>query len=961
MTLNLALVISGDAAGAKAATAETTAGVRVLGAEARETSSAMAAASDQVVASARGATEAIAAQAAAERNLRTAIDQRLGIGANVPVVGTQFANNSFRSADIEAYGQSLDALRARYNPLFAASKQYETELDDLNAAHRLGAISTAEHESALDGLNSRYALLAGQSARTAGVLGTVGGAARLTSNQLLNLSRQGNDVITMFALGASPMMIFASQAGQIYDALESGPRGLRGSLQGIGVAARAAGQAFLAFLVTPAGIAAGAVAAAAGVAAYVLATREGIETADVSLKKHKELIDEIAASYPAAAAAAKAYEDEANRLPRSVVGADTTDRLEAERKTLQAQQADIAAQIRLATTNPLTGDRGDFSNFGDQAYTALRRIEDGLDHNKISAKELQAALGDIRIDPALSQDTRDFFTTLQKGANEAVNTAAEIEGTLGIKSIAVEGKQAQATLFDISKGLKGIGSDANSSGSAVTKLLGDLKAGGGSLAALSGIDPNVRSLQSMAQASAAANQQQLQTLVGYNNELRNAKAELTSIQAAISSAASTRSIGQFFGDVSNIKGAEAAIGSATGTIEKLFASMRAGGASAPLVAEGIEMVRNALIQGGLGVEVVNKFIDAFVAAEMQVDATTARVKLLDQATRQLQDKTVSITTVYQTSGGPISVERPGGVFTGGLSTNPVGKIGGMDPNPFANQTLAGSLPPGFGTGGFTGHGPTDRVAGFVHGQEYVFDAASTSAIGVANLEAIRRGVPGHAAGGAVDGVMPLLAGGAGVLSKIEENTFQTVEQVTRSVGYLSTLVDDGQTAIGLLRGIQSAGMAAASSPSSYSGGSSSSGSGGGSGGGSQANPFDYVGGVFYPGNGGFNYRDWIMWQNTHGGSTGFDTGGMIHPGDTQKVEFFKNPNERVIIARPDQFEDRRDAAPAGAATGRAAAGRPIIAEFHYHAAPGNPEPSPQSQSEMMDQFRAFLNEHMRAL
>ncbi|ESY49021.1 MULTISPECIES: phage tail length tape measure family protein [unclassified Mesorhizobium] len=959
MTLNLALVITGEAAGAKAATAETTAGVRALGAEARETSSAIGAANEQVVSSARAATEAIATQAAAERNLRTAIDQRLGIGSNVAMVGTPFANNSFRSADIEAYGHSLDQLRARYNPLFAASKQYETELNDLNAAHRLGAISSAEHETALDGLNTRYTLLTRQSTQTAGSLGIVGGAARLTSNQLLNLSRQGNDVITMFALGASPMMIFASQAGQIYDALESGPRGLRGSLQGIGIAARAAGQAFLAFLVTPAGIAAGAVAAAAGVAAYVLATREGIETADVSLKKHKELIDEIAASYPAAAAAAKAYEEEANRLPRSVVGADTTDRLKEEQKTLQASLASIQERIRLATINPLTGDRGDFSNFGDKAYTVLRQLEDGLDHNRISAKELQAALGDMRIDPSLSQAARDFFTTLQKGANEAAKTAADIEGTLGIKSIVVDGKQAQATLFDLSRGLKSISADASGSGDAVSKLLGDIKSAGGSLR---GIDPNVRSLQTMAQASAAANRQQLQTLVGYNNELRSTELQLTSIQAAISSAASTRSIGQFFGDVSNIKGAEGALSSATGTIQKLFASMRAGGASAQLVAEGIEMVRNALIQGGLPVAPVNAFIDALVAAQMGLDATTNRVELLKRAINQIQDKTVTITTVYQTSGGPIGVQRPYS-GPGGRATNPVAKIGGMDPNPFDIPSLYDSVPSldQFASGGFTGHSPTDRVAGFVHGQEYVFDARSTAAIGVANLEAIRRGVPGHAAGGAVDGVMPLLAGGAGVLSRIEENTFQVAEEVRRSVGYLSTLVDDGQTAIGLLRSLRSAG--AAPSGSSYSGGSSSSGGGSGSGygGGSQANPFDYVGGVFYPGNGGFNYRDWIMWQNTHGGSsTGFDTGGMIHPGDTQKVEFFKNPNERVIIARPDQFEDRRDTRSADAATGRAG-GRVLNAEFHYHAAPGNPEPSPQSQSEMMDQFRAFLSEQMRAL
>src|SRR5690606_23510099 len=56
-------------------------------------------------------------------------------------------------------------------------------------------------------------------------LNAVNDNAKLSSYQLLNLSRQGNDVITMFALGANPMQIFASQAGQVYDAL-AGEAGL---------------------------------------------------------------------------------------------------------------------------------------------------------------------------------------------------------------------------------------------------------------------------------------------------------------------------------------------------------------------------------------------------------------------------------------------------------------------------------------------------------------------------------------------------------------------------------------------------------------------------------------------------------------------------------------------------------------------------------------------------------------
>ncbi|MGX5827361.1 phage tail length tape measure family protein [Mesorhizobium sp. 43Arga] len=131
-------------------------------------------------------------------------------------------------------------------------------------------------------------------------------AARLTSNQMLNLSRQGNDVITMFALGASPMQIFASQAGQVYDALEQGPGGIKGSLAAVGNAAKAAGQAVLAFMTTPAGIAATVgVAAVAGLATYIISTKQQVKDLDVLLKEHDAILRGIGDSYGFIATKAK--------------------------------------------------------------------------------------------------------------------------------------------------------------------------------------------------------------------------------------------------------------------------------------------------------------------------------------------------------------------------------------------------------------------------------------------------------------------------------------------------------------------------------------------------------------------------------------------------------------------------------------------------------------------------------
>lgn len=71
---------------------------------------------------------------------------------------------------------------------------------------------------------------------------------------------------------------------------------------------------------------------------------------------------------------------------------------------------------------------------------------------------------------------------------------------------------------------------------------------------------------------------------------------------------------------------------------------------------------------------------------------------------------------------------------------------------------------GFRKGGYTGDGGVDDVAGVVHGKEFVFDAASTAAIGVDNLEAMRSGraLPGNvipfptAAGGGSAGGPPIV-------------------------------------------------------------------------------------------------------------------------------------------------------------------------------------------------------------
>lgn len=60
----------------------------------------------------------------------------------------------------------------------------------------------------------------------------------------------------------------------------------------------------------------------------------------------------------------------------------------------------------------------------------------------------------------------------------------------------------------------------------------------------------------------------------------------------------------------------------------------------------------------------------------------------------------------------------------------------------ANVEQIKSQPTGYMSGGYTGNLPTNVVAGNVHGQEYVMDAASVTRIGLDNLNALRAGAAG---------------------------------------------------------------------------------------------------------------------------------------------------------------------------------------------------------------------------
>ena len=158
------------------------------------------------------AAEATRRMAAAQQ-YQAQINARLGVNDNVAGAG--------RGEDIAAYGRSLDDLRAKYNPLFAAGRTYRETLNEIDYAARVGAIRESERATAVqrtkDAFSQQVVALRGASAANENLAGST----RLSRHELINLSRQVQDVGVSLASGQSPLTVLVQQGTQIADVFAS--------------------------------------------------------------------------------------------------------------------------------------------------------------------------------------------------------------------------------------------------------------------------------------------------------------------------------------------------------------------------------------------------------------------------------------------------------------------------------------------------------------------------------------------------------------------------------------------------------------------------------------------------------------------------------------------------------------------------------------------------------------------
>ncbi|TGS95274.1 hypothetical protein EN814_16355 [Mesorhizobium sp. M2D.F.Ca.ET.171.01.1.1] len=879
------------------------------------------------------------------------------------------------TAALESFNIAQLETKTNFSVMGPAMQQYEAALVEVNAANRIG-VELEKQKTILTGstigaLNSQ----SGAARTVAAETEHVASASRLGSAQMLSLAHAGRSAAEGLLLGVPASQALLQQVNHLSFAL-SGEQGL--------VAATATARAAFAGWLTsiPGILTTAGIAAVGGLTAYVLATRNSIQSVDQVLSEHKALIDEIAGAYPEAAKAAASYAEAAKKIPQSVAAADVQDKIKENQKTLDDTLGFLTRQLQgVSQEFGLVGEKG-AEAFGELATIGKSGAADAADR-------IAAALGRMRVDPSLSENTRQFAKEFQDAANKAAQLQDALNEKGAVKDIIDNNSRAKQTLFDLAGGFDKVKVSAGGADNAINQIFGSLNGGG---SAQFGVERSVQStlasFQLVDQAVQEARRNQLTTFMDLGNQLRSTTQEADQLKQAIAAAAGPDNVKLFFNDVSGIKDANSELQRSVDTVNRLFDAMNTGNATTRSVFEGIDMIRQQLIRDGFGVDAVNKFLDALVHTRMQLDTDTAQAKQFNAAIQAIKDKTVTITlqtrqigtgtqTAYSVPSSYSGAESAGYGSSYGISGSSnvnVNRYGAPDNSGagFTQQLYTVPSESGSGTGGVTvtrfggaraAGGPmTANMPYWVgeHGPELVVPSAAGSV--VPNAQSVMFAQALASAQSGFTGMQPTQDADRmwTVQMNIEANTRKTTQ-----------LLDDIKTAT-------------AASSSAFGGGSSA------SGGSSSGVPSDqaawdaafsqayrsaqanYAAARMTGGGDGIVpfaqglvatpaqiARNAANLATGRGGTTpvlGFDSGGMIPPGDTQHVEFFKNPNERVIIARPDQFQDTRQQP----TTEKANDTRPInIYLTQNHNWNGNAPPSKDSLAEMQRQTALFVNAAIR--
>ncbi|WP_025320632.1 phage tail length tape measure family protein [Granulibacter bethesdensis] len=411
----------------------------------------------------RGLAEAAAAQAQAQGMARRAAEESARAMAETAAavasatraqaayngvlgVRTDFSG-AHRAADIAAYGSELDRLRARFNPLFAASRQYEDVLNEIERAEKIGALSAIEAAAARDRETAAFQRAHGAMDNAVQMHGHLSESSGAASAAMRGLSIQAIQTVSGLATGQPVMMTLIQQGHQVADQMIA----TGASFSGLATAGRAAFAAI-------GGLPAVAVAAmVAGVAAIGMsAEKSGRQLLDL-----QETLRATRADYASAGAAVDA-------VSRSMAAQGL-----GSLSDMRTASSTIAAVPTVAV-----GDLGGYVRqardlarvMGQDVPTAASLLAQALQDPAAAARRLADA-HQLGINPALAHTIELLQASGEASAASALLTRRMGEAARGAAADLTPLQQAVERLSgSYHSGTSAVGEFARSTGDSITWL-----------------------------------------------------------------------------------------------------------------------------------------------------------------------------------------------------------------------------------------------------------------------------------------------------------------------------------------------------------------------------------------------------------------------------------------------------------------------------------------------------------
>lgn len=299
--------------------------------------------------------------------------------------------------------KEMDALRAKYSPLFAAQQQYLANLKDIKTAQALGAISASEAAAAISRQKAAFATNVIAINNTKKAVDDTTRSLKLNRIGMMELQAAGINTFQALAAGISLDRVVMMEGAQVVGALIQGTEGVGAKI--VSLAAK--------FPLATAAIAAAGVA----VAAYAVAGGNNIKTLDEIVKSHDATVKLLGAAWDEATAKKKNY---------AAISANSANILGE--KDVQDAKNLLTAQIKgifdavYKTVGAGGGNQGPLQTVLKSQFEPFKQALSDL----ANTHDVSAFISNIdsiaEINPKLSS-ARDALRDL---AMEAAKTAAEI-------------------------------------------------------------------------------------------------------------------------------------------------------------------------------------------------------------------------------------------------------------------------------------------------------------------------------------------------------------------------------------------------------------------------------------------------------------------------------------------------------------------------------------------------------